>query len=73
MLTLWRCLLADLPRESVQDQVPHYVYSTQDQFKGCPLCGRIYWRGTHWTNMNRELLESDTISSLSKAPTISLP
>ena len=47
--------LVDLPKESVKDRVPPYVYETQQGFRGCSLCSRIYWRGTHWANMEWEL------------------
>jgi uncharacterized protein with PIN domain len=28
---------------------------TQSQFMQCPHCQRLYWRGTHWSNMMDEL------------------
>lgn len=45
------------PREKgdVSDLVPPYVFKTQEQYMQCPNCGRIYWRGTHWQAMRREL------------------
>ena len=47
--------LGSLSRESVRDRVPDYVYKTQQEYAGCPLCHRIFWRGTHWVNMQRDL------------------
>lgn len=47
--------LGSLSRESVRDRVPEYVYETQQEYAGCPLCHRIFWRGTHWVNMQRDL------------------
>lgn len=49
---LSRCLscneiLTDVPRESVRDRVPVYVFSTQTHFKLCPKCRKIFWSGTH--------------------------
>jgi uncharacterized protein len=49
---LTRCLectqvLSAIPKEQVQDRVPPYVYQTQEHFKRCPACGRVYWAGTH--------------------------
>ena len=49
--------LLELPRQSAKKQVPPYVYETQREFGECPLCRRIYWRGTHWANIQRELEE----------------
>ena len=33
--------------EDVKTRVPEYVYSTREEFGECPVCARIYWRGTH--------------------------
>ncbi len=41
--------------EQVAASVPPYVRATQIQFKACPLCGKIYWRGTHWNHMRAAL------------------
>jgi uncharacterized protein with PIN domain len=54
------CLECNAPlenrgREDVTGRVPPYVYRTQTQFMECPECHRIYWRGTHWAAMARQL------------------
>ena len=54
------CLECNVPlvprhKDEVRDLVPPYVYKTQTQYHQCPICGRIYWRGTHWKHMNQEL------------------
>ena len=49
--------LVGLSRESVKDRVPAYVHETQDDFMECSLCRRVFWRGTHWVNMQAELAE----------------
>ena len=55
-----RCLECNQPlvrrrMEEVKDLVPPYVFQTQSRFVECPSCHRIYWRGTHWQRMKREL------------------
>ncbi|HJX69747.1 MAG TPA: Mut7-C RNAse domain-containing protein [Dehalococcoidia bacterium] len=55
-----RCLecnqnLAPKTREEVKEVVPPYVFRTQTQYMQCPSCLRVYWRGTHWQRMKREL------------------
>ena len=55
-----RCLecnqpLINLSKEDANGLVPPYVFKTQSEFKQCSACKRIYWRGTHWQNMNREM------------------
>ena len=47
--------LRAVEREAAQGRVPAYVYATQETFVECPSCRRLYWRGTHWHNMVREL------------------
>lgn len=42
-------------KEEVGDLVPPYVFQTQSHYVECPRCHRIYWRGTHWQRMKREL------------------
>jgi len=37
--------------EAVKERVPPFVYRTQTQFSECPVCHRVYWRGTHWQKM----------------------
>lgn len=43
--------LADVSKESVRGDVPPYVFHTQERFRRCPQCARVYWRGTHWARM----------------------
>lgn len=42
-------------REEIGELVPPYVFQTQTQFMQCPGCQRVYWRGTHWERMSKEL------------------
>jgi uncharacterized protein with PIN domain len=48
-------LLDPADREDVAQRLPPYVLQTQSQFMQCPQCQRLYWRGTHWSNMMDEL------------------
>lgn len=49
--------LVERGRDEVRDLVPPYVFKTQSQYMQCPLCHRVYWRGTHWQAMSKELEE----------------
>jgi uncharacterized protein with PIN domain len=44
-------------KEDLKDRIPLYVFTTQRDYRGCPACGRIYWRGTHckaiWERLNQ--------------------
>ncbi len=43
--------------DEAQRRVPKGVSETYREFWRCSRCQRIYWKGTHWRNMNR-LLDS---------------
>lgn len=47
--------LGDSETESIKERVPPYVFQTQSSFKECPKCHRVFWRGTHWDRMCKEL------------------
>ena len=56
------CLLCNEPlvgkdRSEVKDCVPAYVYETQKAYMECPLCHRVYWKGTHWWKMSDRLIK----------------
>jgi len=60
-----RCIECNTELEEVSSEdaallVPPYVLSTQTRFRRCPNCGRVYWRGTHWTRMREVLAELET-------------
>ena len=54
-----RCnvLLEELDRDSARAHVPAYVWHSQSSFRRCPICARIYWRGTHWDSMRRRIID----------------
>jgi uncharacterized protein len=61
-LLLTRCItcneaLQNTARDSVHDLVPPFVYATQESFKSCPRCGRVFWPGTHRASVIRNLEE----------------
>lgn len=45
------CVLEDMSKDEARGKVPPYVFHTQDRFRQCPQCARIYWRGTHWARI----------------------
>jgi uncharacterized protein len=55
-----RCLidnhsLAGISKGEAKGRVPPHVFKTQDSYMECPYCHRVYWQGTHWEAMVREL------------------
>ncbi len=58
-----RCLrcngeLAVVDPGSVRDEVPPRVLREQAEFRRCPACGGVYWRGSHHRRMDRLLAEA---------------
>ena len=47
--------LHGVDKKRVVDRVPPFVFRTQELFKECLTCHKVYWRGTHWHNMKREM------------------
>ncbi|MBN2107486.1 MAG: Mut7-C RNAse domain-containing protein [Deltaproteobacteria bacterium] len=43
--------LTGLAKEAAAGRVPDYVFTTVDNFAACNACGRVYWKGTHYANM----------------------
>ena len=59
---LRRCTVCNTPlqplaAEEARARVPPWVARTQTEFRECPGCGRIYWRGTHVARMQKRLEE----------------
>ena len=57
---LGRCLQCNLPLKPMDAseahaRVPPWVARTHDEYRACPGCGRIYWKGTHAERMRRRL------------------
>ena len=55
-----RCPVCNAALEAVDPavaaaQVPVHVVQTQRDFRRCPACQRVYWRGTHWQQMDQKL------------------
>jgi uncharacterized protein with PIN domain len=47
--------LQEKNKDEVGELVPPHVFKTQSLYMECPSCHRLYWRGTHWQAMTREL------------------
>lgn len=57
-----RCLdcnrkLEPLAAEEARPRVPPFVARTQERFRRCPACDRIFWRATHVEGIERRLAD----------------
>ncbi len=55
-----RCLHCNAPLRAVDkaevlDRLPPRVREHYERFSTCDACGRVYWEGSHWRNMQRVL------------------
>jgi hypothetical protein len=64
-----RCnaLLEPAPKERILSSLPPSVALSFNEFQRCPLCGRVFWKGSHFTRMEsfaKDILNSDRSESL---------
>ena len=57
---LSRCLICNTPLENkrkseIRKDVPPYPLQHHEKFWKCPKCKRVYWKGSHWTNMSNQI------------------
>jgi len=43
--------LRAIPSAEAKSKVPHRVWEQFSSYKSCPVCGRIYWKGSHYQKM----------------------
>jgi hypothetical protein len=48
-------LLETVDHETARARVPAYVAGAHAEFSCCPVCRRVYWRGSHWQQMDEHL------------------
>lgn len=47
--------LRHVRKTSIKGKVPYFTYKNFQEFAQCPQCGRVYWKGSHYKNMLREI------------------
>lgn len=63
-----RCLrcnarLEAVAKTSVSDRLPSRVREHYEDFGRCPACGRVYWKGTHFSRMVERIRSLHTLTS----------
>ena len=48
-------VLKNLPKKNAKNLVSAFVFEQADSFALCPNCGRIFWRGTHFKDMEVQI------------------
>jgi uncharacterized protein with PIN domain len=49
--------LKSLSKKDAKNLVTPFVYKHADSFALCPSCGRVFWRGTHFKDMEHKIEE----------------
>jgi uncharacterized protein with PIN domain len=57
-----RCLecntdLKPLPKERARNLVSAFVFEQSEAFALCPDCGRVFWKGSHFEDMNEKIID----------------
>ena len=57
-----RCLVCNIPlkplsKARARNLVSAFVYEKADSFALCPACGRVFWQGTHFQAMEKNIRE----------------
>jgi uncharacterized protein with PIN domain len=47
--------LEEIRKEAAEGLVPAFVYEKCAHFRRCPLCGKIFWPGTHGEHVEEYL------------------
>ncbi len=55
-----RCLCCNeqlicIEKEKVKGRVPYYTYKKFSEFAECPNCHRVYWKGSHYQKMLKDI------------------
>ena len=53
--------LREISRKDSEPHVPEYVFKTQNTFRICPRCEKIFWAGTHKDNVMQFLRQHNLI------------
>ena len=52
--------LKSIDKDKIKKLVPKFIYQTNNDFKVCYKCGRVFWKGSHYKeiiSLLREILE----------------
>jgi uncharacterized protein with PIN domain len=55
-----RCMLCNarlepVGKDEIIDRLPRRAAEGRDEFRRCPSCGKIYWKGTHYERMKKSI------------------
>jgi uncharacterized protein with PIN domain len=48
-------VLQQVSKNDIKGEVPYFTYTHFEEFAQCPVCHRVYWKGSHYKNMCAEM------------------
>ena len=48
-------VLEGIKKQNLKYKIPPYIYRSKQKFLVCKRCGRIYWQGTHLSNIKKKI------------------
>jgi uncharacterized protein len=60
--------LRAVPKGDVADRIPPRTARWKDEYYVCAGCGQLFWEGTHWERITRQLADLTTRSGTSNEP-----
>lgn len=54
-------ILYDISKGKIKELIPPFVLENHSHFKVCRKCGKVFWMGTHYQEMKKELKNILTI------------
>jgi uncharacterized protein with PIN domain len=48
--------LVSVKKDAVKGKVPFFTFKHFDEYAECPRCRRVYWKGSHYENMLKEVV-----------------
>jgi len=48
-------IVVEVPKQDVEGSVPEEVFRSVSSFQQCPVCGRVYWDGSHLERVRKRL------------------
>ncbi|MEO0293495.1 MAG: Mut7-C RNAse domain-containing protein [candidate division WOR-3 bacterium] len=50
-------LIKKVKKETIKEEVPPYIFEVHHDFKKCPKCNRVFWKGTHYKEIEKIINE----------------
>lgn len=47
--------LVPISKKKARDKIPYFTFDHFDEFSQCPVCTRVYWKGSHYKNMKKDI------------------